>query len=183
VAISKRRADRAPPLIADVRPRRSMRRKRRSDEVLRAASDHLCYEYWMFRELTAGLATGTIQPGWLHNALVESWVVHLRAIVDFVFPPKSVNPDDVVAADFFDRPSDWEAALPAMSEALTRGRRRAAKEIVHLSYRRIGINHEDKQWHFVALAAEVEPLMAHFLRQVPKNRLGPRWSSFRGGVA
>jgi hypothetical protein len=100
-----------------------------------------------------------------------------------MFPPKSVNPDDVVASDFFDNPNDWEASLPAMSETLVRGRRRAAKEIVHLSYRRIGINHEDKQWHFVALAREVEPLVAQFLRLVPKSRLGPRWSNLYGGAA
>ncbi len=160
-----------------------MPRKRRSDEVLKAASDHLCYEYWMFRELTQGLAQGATQPGWMHNALVESWAVHLRAIVDFLYPPKSLNPDDVVASDFFENPSEWEAALPAMSETLVRGRKRAAKEIVHLSYRRIGINHEDKQWHFVALAREVEPLIALFLHHVPKSKLGPRWSSTHGSVA
>jgi hypothetical protein len=129
-----------------------MARKRRSDEILRAASDHLYYEYWMFRSLTDALAGGTTPPGWLRNALVESWVIHLRAQLDFAYPPKSVNPEDVVAADFFDNSDEWDATRPVLSKTLARGRDRANKEIAHLSYKRIDINHEDKQWHFVALA-------------------------------
>jgi hypothetical protein len=152
-----------------------MARKRRSDEILRAASDHLYYEYWMFRSLTDALATGATQPGWLRNALVESWVIHLRALLDFVYPPKSVNPEDVIAADFFDSSSEWDATRPVISTTLARGRGRANKEIAHLSYKRIDISHEDKQWQFVALAHEVEKLMVLFLRRVPKSRLGPHW--------
>lgn len=160
-----------------------MTRARQTEATLKAASDHLYYEYWMFNSLTQALASGIAQQGWLLNSLLESWVVHLRALLDFAYPAQSAKPDDIVAVDFFDDPSNWEAVRPAMSTLLILGRERANKEIVHLSYKRIGITPEDKQWQFVELSAEIEKLMTAFLRQVPKGRLGPRWPANSGSVA
>ncbi len=129
----------------------------------------------MFKSLTQALVSGISGKGWLRNSLLESWVVHFRALLDFAYPSPSAKPDDVVADDFFDDPRKWEAVRPAMSTLLTRSRKRADKEIVHLSYKRIGITDQDKQWQLVDISTEMEALMKAFLLVVPKSRLGPRW--------
>jgi hypothetical protein len=160
-----------------------MRRKRRTLETLQAASDHLYYEYWMLKSLAHALASSTSDPEWLRNAYVESWVVHFRNILDFFYPPSSVSPEDVVAVDYFDNAHDFLSLLPELPPILASGRKRANREIAHLSYKRIGITQEEKEWHFAAVTSELDQLMSSFLRKVAKTKLGPRWPSTLVSVA
>jgi hypothetical protein len=46
------------------------------------------------------------------SAYLESFAIHLRGLIDFVYTePKNAQPDDVVAADFFDPPSGWNPGV------------------------------------------------------------------------
>ena len=73
----------------------------RNDSELRESSTHLHYEYSMLVSVTEFLATSRAPPSWLVSAVLESFVIHYRALYDF-FYLKAQQPDDVIAAHFFD---------------------------------------------------------------------------------
>lgn len=63
-----------------------MARTKRNDDELRAASDHLYYEIQMLRSTMALLATGAFGESILSNALIESFTIHARALIHFLYP-------------------------------------------------------------------------------------------------
>ena len=120
------------------------------------------------------LASGIASQGWLLNALLESFVIHVRGLIDFFYieEPKT---DDVIAADFFTEATAWKKIRPPLSDSLSTSRKRAHKEIAHLTYARLEVTPETKGWKFVEIANEIRSVMDLFIRNVPKNLLGERW--------
>ena len=92
-------------------------RSKRSDDELREASDHLFYELWMLGRTARLLAMGVFGDGPVKNAVLESFTIHARALLQFFFPsnPRS---DDVIAADFLSNAVVWEDARGAMPPIL-----------------------------------------------------------------
>ena len=94
-----------------------MERKKRTPNELGRVSEHLHYEVQM---LLVSEITG---QGTLHNALVESFAIHVRNMLDFLWPDKPKRKSDwVIAADFFPSPSDWEKLRPKISQLLVDSR-------------------------------------------------------------
>lgn len=149
-----------PPLNSGVR-RRDVS-SLRSKEQLNAAESHLDYEYSMLVSVAQAMASGIAQNGWLTNALLESFVIHLRSLIDFLYPPPSAKADDVLSTHYFSDPTEWERVRPPLSERLRIGRARAHKEIAHLTYARLAVTPETKPWEFLELAREVHALMLKF---------------------
>ena len=87
-------------------------RKRKPQEILRKASDHLFYEIWMLQSVIKGIASGIAGESIINNALLESFGIHARAVLDFLYSNKP-KVDDVIAEDFFsdrslrDNPFTW----------------------------------------------------------------------------
>ncbi len=150
-----------------------------SDTYLLAYSEeHVAYEFDMFLWLAhmcgsgAGLgAPSAADVTRLNNVLIESFAVHLRNVVDFLYLD-SPKPTDVVAADFFD-PGVWERLRPVITATLQAARVRANKEVAHLTTQRITGSPPEKAWDFTGLATEVRPL----LRLVAENASPARLSS------
>jgi hypothetical protein len=151
-----------------------MTRANRSREELLAASDHLHYEIQMFRTLALAMASGISGQGPLNNALLESFTVHTRALLDFLYAAKP-RPDDVIAEDFLP-PDEWLAQRPVKSKLLEGIHLRVGKEVAHLTYARQAVTEETKVWHFAQIAKEVTAAVNKFLALVPRDLLGPRWS-------
>lgn len=152
-----------------------MERSPRSDRELREASGHLFYELSMFELLAKVLATDLVGKGVLRNALLESFTIHARVLLDFLFDEKPRH-DDVVAADFFvdrDAPAHWRPEMPA---ALSEVDRRVGKEVAHLTYARLELTDESKRWHFRQIAAELHHLLTQFARSVDPSLLAEEWS-------
>ncbi len=108
----------------------------------KAAFPHLRYEYQML------LATARlIQAGGLPSdhgyALLESWVLHVRNLIDFFYTPKKL--DDIVMMEFT---NDGQGIgdFPKITTELEMARERANKEMAHLTYSRVGKSDADKQW-------------------------------------
>jgi len=156
-----------------------MAREKRTSEQLQAASDPLHYELWMFQKTAEALATGICGEGVLHNALLESFVIHARNLLDFLYPKKNLWPDDVIAGDFFDDPKSWISERPSKSEKIASLHNRAGKEVAHLTYARLDVTPETKPWQFVEIANEVVSVFDKFLAIVPLDRLGDRWSELK----
>ena len=113
-----------------------MARSKRTKEELKEASNHLYYEIWMLNSLANGLASGIGGQGPLQNALLESFAIHVRALIDFLYSEKAKN-DAVIAEDYFNSPEIWIRIRPGNSDILRKARIRAHKEIAHLTYERL----------------------------------------------
>jgi hypothetical protein len=136
----------------------------RSRDDLKRSLEHLEYEYGMLMAVAQAMASGISSSGWLTNALLESFVIHFRALVDFFYPQPNSKPDDVLATHFFSDPAKWEQARPPLTDELKRGRVRAHKEIAHLTYARLAVTPDTKPWNFVEIANQMQALM-HAFRQ------------------
>jgi len=151
-----------------------MARTQRSEAELRAASDHLYYEIQMLRGTMTLLATGTIGQSLLSNALIESFTVHARVLIHFLYPSERPHPTDVLAEDFFNA-GDWVEKRPDEPEVFRAARGRVNKEIAHLTYDRQFVTPELKGWNFVTLGNAILEIMQFFMGAIPKQLLGSRW--------
>jgi hypothetical protein len=147
----------------------------RTDEDLRAASQHLHYEVWMFLTLARALSTGVFGEGPLSNAALESFTVHARALLEFFFGDKP-RLDDVVADDFVGGQGKWSELRGEMPAILADLRDRVGTEVAHLTYARLLVTPETKGWRFVDIAQSFEDVVGRFLRAVPAERLAPMWT-------
>jgi hypothetical protein len=86
-------------------------------ELLDYSKEHVVYELWMFRAVGQALITPLQMSQPLRNALIESFAIHLRNLIDFFYPAQ-IQADDVFAAEFFDDPHEWEKAS-TISSALS----------------------------------------------------------------
>lgn len=116
----------------------------------------------MLMAVAEAMGSGIAAQSLLNNALLESFVIHFRALLDFFHPPANAKSDDVLATDFFADPNEWERVRPPLSDVLKRGRARAHKEIAHLTYARQDVTPETKPWPFAQIANEIGSLMQLF---------------------
>ena len=135
--------------------------RRTRDELIKA-TEHLKYEYSMLLAVTEALSAGLVLNQFLKNALLESFAIHFRALVDFLYRPANARSDDMAAEDFFDDQARWSEVRPTISPILDRGRRRAHKEIAHLTYARLAITESEKGWPFREITTEIRSLMDLF---------------------
>ena len=144
-------------------------------DKLRKASDHLWYEIWMFQSLVPGMASDIAGRGVMANALLESFAIHVRALIHF-FYADSRQRDDVLAEDFFEDPSAWRSSRPAKTSVLTSAKKRADKEVAHLTYSRQKVTPDKKPWHYIPIYDDLQATIAAFFNLVPGRLLGERWA-------
>ena len=142
----------------------------RSEKDLEGIIEHLCYEYDMLRQTSKELSNG-LPDGVIKNALVESFTLHARNMIDFLDPPSSVKPDDVLATDFnfIKDLNTWNKALSKNKDSRKQIKDRCNKEMAHLTYKRIGISEEDKLWPHVKIVSEIECLFTIFLKHIDRK--------------
>jgi hypothetical protein len=146
------------------------------------ASEHVVYEIEMlygtlhelealYRDRYGGAETSL----WAHDALIESWTIHVRNMMHFLRAVKP-QPDDIVARDFFTG-SEWHRFLPRRprDDAEKQIDRRINKEIGHLTYARTKVAPEKKQWQLSAITAKVGDDLLIFIKNVPMNRVEPKF--------
>jgi hypothetical protein len=151
----------------------------RSDQELQAfATEHLSYELGMLAGLTKRLLgvlehdreAGKPDLEWLdretRNAQVESFAIHARLLLDF-FYPSNPRDDDVLAKHFVD--GSWKP--PALTPALSELRQRVGKGVAHLTYSRLNVTEEEKQWLFAAICSEFGHVVRAFAAAASSERL------------
>ncbi len=145
-------------------------------ELLAYSGEHLRYELWMFLRLGQYLpevpSYQNEQEKVFGNSLIESFVVHLRNLIGFLYPDK-VASLDVIAEDFFTDADIWEQIRPQISRSLQEARDRAHREIAHLTTARISGAPPKKAWPVAALVAELKVLMKLFADHASSQRLHP----------
>lgn len=142
-------------------------RNRRTDEELREIAGILLYEKGMMFYTASSLASEQTDH-LLRNALLESFVIHARNLIAFIWSESS-NSDDVLAEDFFPDPQNWRSARPEMSTLLSESKRRVNKLAAHLTYTRLSISGAQKVWRFIDIARELQTVFELFVQSAPQN--------------
>lgn len=108
------------------------------------------------------------------DAFVESFAIHVRCLRDFLWRDDRAKPDDALASDFC-RSGIWTEARGPLPEALREiegERNRIGREIVHLTYHRLDIGAESKQWHMGEILEVIADGLARFSELAEPARLG-----------
>jgi hypothetical protein len=104
--------------------------------------------------------------GYMHDGLLESWVGHLRNLINLFCRPR--DRDDVIAADFFDNPGEW---TQSESDTLKNARVRADKELSHITGKRKYTGDKDKDWDVAGLFREIEDIANDFASKASEAKL------------
>lgn len=161
-------------IMANRRDRRS--RPNKTIEELRKASDAFYYEIWMFNKMVEFLLTQPPHPGNpQYNALVESFVQHMRNLIEFFYPSEKVHPDTIIAADFFSNPSQWRRKWP---DLIKTANLRANKLLAHLTYDRIKDNKEWEYGKIREIREHLNGLFKKWFKDVPPDRIGEKLRSY-----
>jgi len=156
-----------------------MNRKIRTREELIKATNDLHYEIWMLQSLAKALSTGVFGNSVINNAPLESFSIHSRILLDFLFAIKPKK-DEVIAEDFFKNPEEWRRTRPPKTENLKKVHKRVAKEVAHLTYARQKVTAQTKPWPFIEIANDVSKVFFGFISLVPDEMVGPRWEGQKG---
>jgi hypothetical protein len=151
-----------------------------SDAELTAYSgDHLLYEIQMFL-FTAKELSRQAGPSPMTSVLIESFVIHLRNLIEFFYTPTgSERDDDVIAADFC---PGWNESTSA---TLKEAKMRANKELSHLTLGRKKACDPTKPWDIRGLFNEVRSVALRFACEASPTRLSrevPKFLNFPLGV-
>lgn len=145
------------------------------------SKDHVAYEITMFFKTQAAFVNNGIVPTsqnlqqrqFLSNLLTESYASHLRNLIDFLYPRGGKpQPSDIVAEDYC-TVGIWVATAPTISPLLKESRKRADKEVAHLTTSRISGTPTHKHWNDLQHVAEIKTLLNLFQKTADPKRLDP----------
>ena len=140
-------------------------------ELLDYSGEHLLYEVQMFQWMTKTLLTKSSQFEALERcALIESFAIHFRNLFEF-FYNQSPRDTDVVAADYFDNPASWSRKP---SSVLVAARKRADKEVSHLTLQRKDAGDPAKNWPVGAYFNEMRSTIQEFVATASPKKLHVR---------
>lgn len=148
--------------------------KNRTKRVLLEASEHICYEIWMLHDLGCALATRLTGIGPIHNAFINSFAVHVRNLVDFLYEHKGkVKVDVILAEHYFPSSQDWSEIRPVQSDKLKTAKIRCDKQVAHLTYTR----HKKEPWDFITIVRELQVPLTTFVNNIDISLLGDNYNS------
>src|SRR5579864_3336346 len=148
-------------------------------ELVDYSGEHLLYEIQMF--IWVSRTVPPMPTGPEKSVYLESFLIHLRNLIDF-FYPQSPRPTDVIATDFYDDPAKWNATI---SSSLELARTRANKEVSHLTLGRKAGMHPDKHWAVLDLYQEMRTVAQAFAAGASTDTLSAKvveWINLYFGV-
>jgi hypothetical protein len=141
-------------------------------QLLAYSKEHLYYEIDMFFRVGMQLS----QSDWAsqeptvvasRNALIESFLIHLRNLLLFLYP-YGAEDEDVISDDFFEKPiEDWKRKRTTESGTFREARARASHEVCHLTVSRQPL----QKWLFAELMQELKPVLQIFVDNASTTRL------------
>jgi hypothetical protein len=144
------------------------------DELLSYSREHVLYEIRMLVQSAELLKRRVdtpsgpmLPPFW--NAALESFAIHLRNLVDF-FYPTAIKLTDVVADDFFPNRTR-PARFPRIPPSLVLARKRAHKQVSHLTTERFSGAHPNRSWNVSALLLRTWEVLSVFAVESAPTKL------------
>jgi hypothetical protein len=138
-----------------------------AQELQKYSADHVWHEIKMFFGTGPYVPYATSpQVKIMDDAMLESFVLHLRNLMNFFYPGRIMS-DDVIAADYFD-----SGQMPELkSKLLPRAKDRADKELSHLTSKRLPHHHPDKFWESGPLMRDLAEVIEAFIRGASPHKL------------
>jgi hypothetical protein len=140
-------------------------------QLIDYSGEHLLHELSMLWELAQILPNR--KPSTETSALIESFGIHLRNLVDFFY--RKGHGDDVTARDFVDQTTSWNPTEPS---SLTSAHQRANKELSHLTQKRLSGNPPEKAWATAVLLREIDAVAREFAAKASVKKLHPKVREF-----
>lgn len=147
--------------------------------ILKTASEHVFYEIWMFLAVIKELA---VMPQiseniFCRNVFLESFVIHLRNILNFFYTPtKNRVKDDILAEDFLKDIKKFKKGITPFF-LLSYTKTRIDKQLAHLTYHRSRYNKRTKPWQFGKLYSQLYQTIVAFYESLPVSF--KNWSYFQ----
>jgi hypothetical protein len=111
----------------------------------------------------------TLTTSVINNALLESFLVHVRSLKAFLYDPKG-REDDVCADDYVVNAEEWRRARGEVPDLLKKAAQRTGGEVAHLSTRR-RLEPDAKQWDVRELVQALVQPFCQFVAMTPAGRL------------
>lgn len=144
-----------------------MNGNRASQEKLqKIAENNLKYVIWMLNE-TAILSDEPNSAK--NNAYIESFVIHARILIEFLYSERKVK-DTILAVDYF---KDWRVNYTnkgkplEISKFLKNIKKKAHKMAAHLT--EAGSDCPDREWNRIEIRDEINRIILGFLEAVPDD--------------
>jgi hypothetical protein len=162
-----------------------LNRTERPQTDLRQALKGLNYEMDIMRRTAYALASGVVPRNSLQQiSLLESFLLHVRNLLEFVVPQRNVSDETAISDDFFPSPDHWQGdSKNGRSRAqelfeselhqhqdwtdfdLHRFRWKLHTTLAHISYS----NKDQTEWPFVLVLRGVEKALNHFMNRAAEH--------------
>jgi hypothetical protein len=131
------------------------------------AHEHLVYEAQQLRFCAERLAALGAREGPERNMAIETFAIHTRCLLEFLWrKPDEEKPDSLRAVHFC---ADWR--VDGMPHALAGVADRINQEIVHLTYGRQLVVKEAKGWNFDTIFRAIATRLREFADHALPERL------------
>jgi hypothetical protein len=145
---------------------------------LQADSKTLWYEFHQFCAVSVLLRSGSFGGiDAVHNALVESFAIHCRAISYFFFAGrdgfKSLQGNDLGAEDY---DSDWKSRIATVPPILVDVKKKCDKQVAHMTDKRRNLNFvagKESLWAVDEIDNELRRVLDVFLTHARTDRFAP----------
>lgn len=112
----------------------------------------------------------------LKSCFLEVFTLHFRNLYDFLYDRKP-KPDSVISSEFFPDPMIWRNKRRQIKsmKSLDGARKRTNTEVSHLSWDRLDVTEEKKDWRFEEIFNSLNQILIEFIAVVPKQHLHDDW--------
>jgi|GEM_PF-2317965 len=136
-------------------------------DTLKKAFQHVRYEAWMLKQTSRMLPSFPNLQEPCDRAVLESFVIHTRNLLDFLYKGEGKN---YIAAEHFINADVWRAQRPKQTRLLRDAYKRANNDVAHLTYTRLENSKSDNPWPIPEITKEILEAYAVFEKLVqPKH--------------
>jgi hypothetical protein len=154
----------------------SSEKPKKTPEELRNDSGAVHYEIKMLNDVADEIPN--YPKGVIHDALVESFVIYARVLIDFLYghPNKDPQKHDIIAREFIDSSTSWPSESP---EDLKEVKKRADKLAAHLTCDRVIQYRYDKGWQITQIRNRLNEIFDDWQKKVPPDKIGEELKSYK----
>lgn len=148
------------------------------EDAYQYSEQHICYELDMLQWSTIALLkiipdTNGTDPNLIFckNALLETFAIHSRNLIDFLYPPEKVHKTDVTIRNYVDEKGHQQ--IQKRNDLLEEAKTKANKQVAHLTTDRITYEKEGKGWCFLNIYNAIIDQFISYKPYFISSRLSP----------
>jgi len=144
--------------------------KRKSDDKLRAASEHIHYEIIMLHHTMISILQCEVPAD--RNAMLESYAIHVRNLIEFIREPTGGS--YVRAVDYLndDQLKEWRNIVASHKLEFDEAWKKASEQVAHLTYQRTNYIGVKKAWK-LDYCFTINACLSRWVELIPSERVIP----------